>query len=73
MKHRPSAIYFSRVSKAKGQQKGMSVNSVSAHGFPARKQRQLSTANSHFSVVLTKSRTGEKAEALIFGTEGIKS
>lgn len=29
VEHRPSAIYFFSVSKAKGQQKGMSVNSVS--------------------------------------------
>lgn len=42
----------------------------SLHSFPARKQRQLSTANSPFSVVLSKSRTGE---ALISGIEGIKS
>lgn len=56
VKKRLSAISFCSVFKEKGQKKGMSVNSVSTHGFLARKQRQLSTANSHFSVVLTKSR-----------------
>lgn len=51
----------------------MNVNSVSTHGLPARKKRQLSTANSRFSVLLTKSRTAGKAEALISGIEGIRS
>lgn len=73
VKHRPSAIYFYSVSKAMGQQKGMSVNSVSTHGFPARKERQLSRANSRFSVVLIKSRIGGRAEASVSGIEGIKS